>query len=161
MASPLDPQLVFDLYRAAAANGSHSAEFDVGRLYRAGYLNAPNYAEALMWLNRAAAARYGLAEQFVGAMYEAGQGVPVDLVQARGHYERAAELGVSGAMQRMGEMYRDGIGGPADLVSAYMWFAIGAKMGAPESESALETIKPPLLTGATGDGAIQSERMDD
>jgi uncharacterized protein len=144
---PTQPQLVFDLYRAAAANGSHSAEFDLGRFYRAGYLNPPDYAEAMAWFNRAAAVHYGLAEQFIGAMYEAGQGVPVDLRLARSHYERAAELGVSGAIQKMGELYRDGTGVAVDPVAAYMWFSIGARMGAPESESALETIKPHCSQG--------------
>ena len=139
---PTSPQLVFDLDRAAAQRGSHYAEFEVGRFYRAGYLNAPDYAQALTWFSRAAAVGYGPADQYIGAMHEAGQGVPVDLAQARSHYERAADLGVSGAIQRMGELYRDGQGIPADLVAAYMWFSIGARIGAAESENALETIKP-------------------
>ena len=45
--------------------------------------------------------------------------------------------GVSSAIQKMGEIYRDGRGVPADPVTAYMWFAIGAKMGAPDSEGSL------------------------
>ncbi|MGA7631850.1 MAG: hypothetical protein WCB11_13890, partial [Terriglobales bacterium] len=53
--------------------------------------------------------------------------------RALNHYERAANLGASGAIQRLGELYRDGQGVPTDLVAAYMWFAIGAKMGAPDS----------------------------
>ncbi len=138
---PLQPQLVFDLDRAAAQTGSHHAEFEVGRFYREGYLSAPDYAQAILWFNRAAAAGYGPADNYLGAMYEAGQGAPVDLVQARSHYERAAELGVSGAIQKMGEIYRDGRGLPPDLVTAYMWFAIGAKMGAAESQDALATMK--------------------
>jgi TPR repeat protein len=138
---PMQPQLVFDLQRAAAQNGSHSAEFEVGRFYREGYLSAPDYAQAMAWFNLAAAARYGLAEQFLGAMYEAGQGGPVDLAQARSHYERAAEFGVSGAIQKMGELYRDGQGVDADPVNAYMWFAIGARMGAQESADSLAAMK--------------------
>src|SRR5581483_8890459 len=102
----------------------------------------PDYKQAMTWFNRSAAAGYGPADQFLGAMYEAGEGVPADLVQARSHYERAADLGVSGAIQKMGELYRDGQGVPADPIAAYMWFTIGAKMGAPESENALETMKP-------------------
>jgi TPR repeat protein len=139
---PMQPQLVFDLLRAAAQGGSHLAEFEVGRFYRAGYLNAPDYAQAMVWFNRAAAAGYGPADHDLGAMYETGQGVSADLTQARSHYERAAELGVSAAIQRMGELYRDGQGVSIDLVTAYMWFAIGARMGAPESENALQAIKP-------------------
>jgi TPR repeat protein len=139
---PMQPQLVFDLQRAASQGGSHYAEFEVGRFYRAGYLNAPDYAQAMVWFNRAAAAGYGPADRDLGAMYEAGQGMPADLSQARSHYERAADLGVSGAIQRMGELYRDGQGVSIDPVAAYMWFAIGARMGAPESENALEIMKP-------------------
>ena len=139
---PTSPQLVFDLDRAAALRGSHYAEFEVGRFYRAGYLKAPDYAQAMTWFRRAAAAGYGPADQSIGAMYEAGEGVPADLGQAGSHYERAADLGVSAAIQRMGELYRDGQGVPADLVTAYMWFSIGARIGVPESENALETLKP-------------------
>jgi hypothetical protein len=141
---PLRPQLVFDLQRGAAQRGSHHAEFEVGRFYRQGYLNGPDYTQAILWFNRAAAAGYGPADQYLGAMYEIGQGVPVDLAQARSHYERAADVGVSGAIQKMGEIYRDGRGVPADPVTAYMWFAIGAKMGAPESQDSLAAMKPHL-----------------
>ncbi len=139
---PLQPQFVFDLYRAAAQRGSHDAEFEVGRFYREGYLSAPDYTQALLWFQRAAAAGHGSADQYLGAMYESGQGVPVDLAQARSYYERAADLGVSGAMQKLGELYRDGRGVPADPVTGYMWFAIGAKMGARESQDSLAAMKP-------------------
>jgi TPR repeat protein len=73
----------------------HFAEFEVGRFYRASYLNAPDYAQAGVWFNRAAPAGYGPADHDLGAMYEAGQVVYADLTQARSHYESAAELGVS------------------------------------------------------------------
>ena len=129
---PMLPPLVFDLDRAAAQRGSHYAEFEVGRFYRTGYLNAPDYAQAMAWFHRAAAAGYGPADQYLGAMYEAGEGVRADLAQARSSYERAADLGVSAAIQRMGELYRDGQGVPPDLVTAYMWFTIGARMGPPK-----------------------------
>jgi len=100
-----------------------------------------------VWFKRAAAAGYAPADYSLGAMYEAGQGVSADLTQARSHYERAAELGVSAAIQKMGELYRDGHGVPPDPVIAYMWFAVGARMGIPESENALETIKPQCTQG--------------
>ena len=139
---PTLPQLVFDLDRAAAQRGSHYAEFEVGRFYRSGYLNAPDYAQAVAWFHRAAAAGYGPADQYLGAMYEAGEGVPADLAQALSHYERAADLGVSTAIQRVGELYRDGLGVSPDPLTAYMWFTVGARMGVPESQNALETMKP-------------------
>jgi TPR repeat protein len=141
---PQDPQLVFDLHRAAAQQGNHFSEFELGRFYRAGYLGAPDYGQAMAWFQKSAAANYGPADHFLGAMYEAGQGVPPDGAQARMHYERAAGLGVSGAIQRLGEIYRDGTAVPGDPVNARMWFTIGAKMGAAESESALETLNPRL-----------------
>jgi TPR repeat protein len=138
---PLKPQLVYDLLRAAAQGGSHYAEFEVGRFYREGYLSAPDYAQAMLWFNRAAAGGYGPADQYLGAMYESGQGVALDLAEARNHYQRAAEVGVSGAMVKMGEIYRDGRGVPPDVVIAAMWFAIGAKMGDSESRDALAATK--------------------
>lgn len=140
---PLQPQLVFDLERAAAQRGNHHAEFEVGRFYREGYLNGPDYAQAIAWFNLAAAAGYGPADQYLGAMYESGQGVPVDLAQARSHYQSAAEAGVSGAIQKMGEIYRDGRGVQTDPVTAYMWFAIGAR----ESQDSLAAMKPQVSQG--------------
>ena len=141
---PQDPQLVFDLHRAAAQQGNHYSEFEVGRIYRAGYLGAPDYSQAIAWFQKAAAANYGPADRFLGEMYETGKGVPADAAQAVSHYERAADLGVSGAIQRLGEIYRDGTGVASDPVKACMWFTVGAKMGAPESESALEILQAKL-----------------
>jgi TPR repeat protein len=141
---PQQPQLVFDLLRAAAQLGTHVAEFKLGRFYRDGYLGSPDYPQALMWLNRAATAGYGPADQYLGAMYEAGQGVPTDLSQARVHYERAANLGVSGAIQKMGEFYRDGNVVAQDPVTALMWFTIGAKQGYAEGNDALQAISSKL-----------------
>jgi TPR repeat protein len=137
---PQQPQLVFDLHRAAAQRGNHYSEFELGRIYRAGYLGAPDDVQALVWFKKAAAADYGPADYYLGQMYEAGRGVAADPEQARMHYERAADLGVSVSIQRLGEIYRDGTGVASDPVTACMWFMIGAKMGAAESESALETL---------------------
>lgn len=141
---PQQPQLVFDLHRAAAERGNHRSEFEVGRIYRSGYLGAPDYGQALIWFNRAAAAQYGPAYQFIGAMYELGQGTEASPAMARSYYEKAANIGVSGAIQRLGELYRDGIGTPPDPVAAGMWFSVGAKMGARESKDALQALQPTL-----------------
>jgi TPR repeat protein len=141
---PQQPQLVFDLLRAAAQLGTHVAEFKLGRFYREGDLAAPDYAQALMWFSRAANAGYGPADQYLAAMYETGQGVPTDLNQARTHYEHAANLGVSGTIQKMGEFYRDGSGVPQDPVNALMWFTIGAKQDFAESNDALQALASTL-----------------
>jgi uncharacterized protein len=141
---PQQPQLVFDLHRAAAQLGNHRSEFEVGRIYRSGYLGAPDYSQALVWFNRAAAAQYGPAYQYLGAMYETGQGTPINITAARSYYQRAASLGVSGAIQKIGELNRDGIGEQADPVAACMWFIVGSKMGIQESESDLKAFQPTL-----------------
>jgi TPR repeat protein len=141
---PRDLQLVFDLHRAAAQQGNHYSEFELGRIYRAGYLGAPDYSQAIAWFQKAATANYGPADRFLGEMYETGKGVATDPAQAVSHYERAADLGVSAAIQRLGEIYRDGSGITADPVKACMWFTVGAKMGTPESESALEILQAKL-----------------
>jgi hypothetical protein len=153
---PQQPQLVFDLHRAAAQRGNHYSEFELGRFYRAGYLGAPDYAQAMAWFQKAAAENYGPADQYLGEMYETGKGVSADPEQARMHYERAADLGVSAAIQRLGEISRDGTGVARDPVTACMWFTIGAKMGAVESESALETLVPRLTEAQRQLAAAQS-----
>jgi TPR repeat protein len=141
---PQQPQLVFDLHRAAAQRGDQRSEFELGRFDYAGYLGAPDYAEAMAWFQKAAAADYGPADQYLGEMYEEGKGVSADPEQARIHYGRAAGLGVSAAIQRLGEIHRDGTGVANDPVTACMWFTVGAKMGAAESEGALETLEARL-----------------
>ena len=137
---PEQPQLVFDLRRAAAQLGDHYSEFQLGRFYRAGYLGAPDYPEALAWFERAANAGYAPADAQIAEMYEAGQGVVADTSQARNHYERAASFGVSGAIQKMGELYRDGRGVPTDLVTASTWFIIGSEMGIQSSKDSLQAL---------------------
>jgi TPR repeat protein len=141
---PQQPQLVFDLYRAAAQLGDEFADFELGRFYRAGYLAGPDYPQAIASFQKAAAAKYAPADEYLGEMYEAGQGVPADPQQARAHYERAADFGVYEAIQRLGEIYRDGTGVGSDAVTACMWFAVGARMGGAESENALQTLQAKL-----------------
>jgi TPR repeat protein len=144
---PQQPQLVFDLHRAAAQLGNHYSEFELGRFYRAGYVAAPDYPQAMAWFQKAAAAQYAPADEYLGEMYEAGQGVPADSQQALKHYERAAEFGVYAGIQRLGEIYHDGVGVGSDPVTACMWFEVGTKMGGAESESALQTLQAKLTEG--------------
>ncbi len=141
---PQQPQLVFDLYRAAAELGDEFANFELGRIYRAGYVGAADYSQAIASFRKAADAKYPPADEALGEMYEAGQGVAADPLQALAHYERAAEAGVYEAIQRLGEIYRDGTGVASDPVTACMWFTVGAKMGGAESENALQTLQAKL-----------------
>ena len=144
---PQQPQLVFDLHRAAAQLGDHYSEFELGRIYLHGYLGAPDYTQAFVWFGRAAAVQYGPAFHEIAQMYESGQGTAANFATALSNYERAADLGVSSSIQRIGEINRDGIGKAADRVSAAMWFTIGSKMGAEESQRALEALQPRLTPG--------------
>jgi TPR repeat protein len=141
---PMDPVLVFDLYRAAADRGSHEAQYELGSFYRAGYLGAPDYAEAALWLERASQARYALADTALGEMCERGQGVPADWNRALSHYQRAADGGAYRAIQKLGEINRDGRNQAPDLVTAAMWFTIGSKMKGAESENALQGLSTRL-----------------
>ncbi len=141
---PDDANLVFDLYRAAAEHKSQSATFQLGNILRAGYLGAPDYAQAMMWYQRAAAKGFAPADLAIGELYEQGRGVAADSQRALSHYERAAGLGSYHAVKKLGEVYRDGRGGPPDLVAAAMWFTIGGKMGGGASENALQALLPRL-----------------
>jgi len=137
---PLQPQLVFDLHQAAAARGNVFSEYALGRIYRAGYMGPADYASAAAWLRKASHRGYAPADLALGEMAEQGQGSAASLAAAFADYQRAADLGYTPAMDKLAAMYRTGSGVSVDPVNAAMWLTIAGKMGAADSQHALQAL---------------------
>ncbi|TAK78572.1 MAG: sel1 repeat family protein [Gammaproteobacteria bacterium] len=90
-----DAEMAFLLMREAAAKGSGKATYQVGHYYLEGKGIERNYANALMWLERAVGSPYYVAAAMydLGRMYDNGWGVDKDPEQAKVWYEKAVEKG--------------------------------------------------------------------
>ena len=73
-----DPNRAIELYKKSAARGVVTAESRLGEAYLRGDLLLPDYAEAKMWIDRAARRGDARAAMLLGHMYRAGLGVTAD-----------------------------------------------------------------------------------
>ena len=80
-------------YRAAAAQGSASAQVSLGNLYRHGKGVPQDYSEAMTWYRKAADQGYIIGQLSVGYMYKYGLGVTKSYRQALEWYQKAANQG--------------------------------------------------------------------
>jgi hypothetical protein len=82
------------LFRIAADRGDPRAMANVGWIYEAGLLGAPDCVTAMQWYDKAARNGDKVANWNIGRLYELGCGVKRDLEQARTWYKKAAHDGV-------------------------------------------------------------------
>jgi len=94
-------------YRKAARSGDLSAFFSLGHI---AYLER-DYAEALVWLNRAAEKGHPRSKYLLARMYWRGRGVDCDRKHARGLLVKAAGLNVTEAQRA--ERFLTFLGGKA------------------------------------------------
>jgi TPR repeat protein/serine/threonine protein kinase len=97
--------------------------YQLGRLLESlGGSTGTNFAEAVEWYRKAAAAGDKDAMVCVGRLYEFGRTVPKDDVEAVKWYRRAAEGGNWWGQWRLGFMYENGNGVPTDATEAAEWY---------------------------------------
>jgi len=77
-------------FKAAAAKGNASAQYNLGVMYDEGHGVAQNYAEAVRWYKLAAAQGLDDAQYNLGVMYRNGHGVAQNFVQAHVWFNLAA-----------------------------------------------------------------------
>ena len=94
-----------------------------------GHGAAQDFAQALVWLRKAADQGDAAAQFNLGWMYAYGDGVPQDYAQSLVWYRKAAEQGHAGAQHNLGVMYRDGHGVPQDYAQALVWLRKAADQG--------------------------------
>ena len=88
--------------------GGHAAcQWQVGSMYCEGLGVDVDYAQALPWIEKAAAQDYPEAVGSLGVMYKHGKGVTPSWRRAREYYEKAIELGSSMAVKNMQTLIRD------------------------------------------------------
>jgi len=92
----------FELYTAAAANGSAAAELGLGGMYASGEGVERDYDEARMWITRSAEQGHGPAMVLLAVAYQQGKlGLEVDPDKAKEWLEKAAASGYEPARQRL------------------------------------------------------------
>ena len=109
--------------RARAAAGDAVAQFSLGALL---YYGGSDLAEAVDWLQKAAAQGQPDAEFHVGQLFDFGFGVVQDERLALEWYRKAADHGSAAAQRAVGDFYRTGRGTSADAAAAARWYRLGA-----------------------------------
>jgi localization factor PodJL len=120
--------------RAAAANGDHSAEYEIAARYADGRGVARNMNEAVRWLERGANMGFAPAQFRLAAIFEKGEGVKKDIGTARKYYLAAAEKGHAKAMHNLAVLYAEGMDGKPDYRAAAHWFRRAAAYGVADSQ---------------------------
>ena len=81
------------LFKIAAENGSHEAQFALGCMYQSGHGVVQNFMEATNWYLKAAQADNPNAQFLLGLSYKEGSGVPRDPLECYKWIYLAAEAG--------------------------------------------------------------------
>ena len=114
-----------------AEQGDARAQYVVGIIYLAGYVEPSSSDAALSWLSKAADQGYVQAQTELARMYRVGDGTDVDFTRMVYWYERAAEQGDVGAQLFLADSYAYGHGIEADPVRGYMWYEIALQYWGP------------------------------
>ena len=93
MTIPVEPQLSFTLYLAAAKQEDVEAMLKVGVAYSKGRGVEQNDESAFEWYTKAAEKGQRNAQHNVGYCYEYGTGCEIDLVQAMHWYQKSSAQG--------------------------------------------------------------------
>ncbi len=112
---------------------------------------ATEYAEALRWLEQAAADGFANSQYTLGKMYQYGLEVPQSFARAVEYYHAAADQGFANAQYNLGKAYRDGMGVERDEEQAIFYFTQAAENGHARAQNRLAT------RYARGDGVPQDD----
>ncbi len=103
--------------------------FNRGLDYYNGQGVPQDYAKAMEWFRKAAAAGIGRAMNNIGMLYTNGQGVPQDYAKAMEWFRKGAAAGSGLAMNNIGVHYDNGQGAPQDYAKAMEWYRKAAAAG--------------------------------
>lgn len=120
--------------RAAADEGDHFAQFEVGAILTEGTVVEQDFTQAAAWYERSAAQGFAPAQYRLGSLYEGGRGVERDLDMARLWYQRAAEAGNRMSMHNLASLYAGGELEGQDFAAAAHWFEEAAGRGLTDSQ---------------------------
>lgn len=123
--------------KAAAEKAVPIAEYYLGALHERGEASAskePDYAQARVWMTKAAGGGIGEAAVEMGVMCEKGWGDAPDDIAARRWYQQAADKGVVLGQYRLGVLAALGRGGPKDYALAYKLILPAAEKDIPAAQ---------------------------
>ena len=155
-AAPQAPDL--DSLRAAAEGGDADAQYELAGLYsRPDGPVAPDPAETVRWLRRAAAQGHAPAQTSLGMYYLAGEGVDPDPRAAARWWRLAAERGNAVAQYNLGVLYqgvpapfRTDADPPVDHAEAVRWLSLAA------AQDQVQAIMTLAIKYRDGDGIPQT-----
>lgn len=112
----------------AAANGSATAQYNLGMRYAIGDGVEQNWETAAKWLQLSADSGDMDAQASLGTMYQKGQGVKKDDSEAVRLYLAAARQGHRQAQYNLGAMYASGRGTHVNNKEAYFWLSLASTL---------------------------------
>merc|ERR1719161_232378 len=127
--------------QAGSQAGFAMAQKNLALAYANGQGAKKDYAQAVVWMRRAAEQLEVEAAYLMGEFYRQGRGVPLDAKEAAKWYERAAEAGFPKSQYILGMLHMEGTGVPADASKAKMWLGFAAKQGNLEAKNNLATFQ--------------------
>jgi TPR repeat protein len=99
-----------------------------------------DYAQALSWFQKSAAAGNELAENNLGLMYLNGWGVDKDYAQALSWFQKSAAAKNAMAENNLGSMYKNGFGVTQSYQVARVWYQKAADAGYAPAEDNLQEL---------------------
>jgi uncharacterized protein len=138
--------------RLAAEAGMPSAQGLVGVGY---FIGTPgvtqDYAEAVQWLNKAAAQGDRLGQHYLGLCCRDGKGTQTNALRAVAWFRRGAEANFPESQAELGHCYMMGIGVERDPVLGVTWLRKGAEAGSAAAQERL------AVAYTAGDGVGKDE----
>lgn len=149
------PSKAADLYRKAAGQGSHLAEYLLGRMYFVGLLGGGR-REGEKWLELAAESGNPFAAYLLGvSLYER------DPAAAMRWFRVGAEQGIPHAQYRLAKAYLDGRAAPVDKHQAYLWLYVSREAGIGEAGTDMSLLESSLGTEETGKAKMEARELQD
>ena len=98
----VDCERALAAYKTAAEGGNADCQYNLGHMLSHGQgIDSPDYEQALVWYEKAAAQGLPFAVNSLGSMAQNGLGQPPSWRRARELYRRAANLGCAEAATNM------------------------------------------------------------
>lgn len=147
-----NPSKSAEYYRKAASQGSHLAEYQLGRMYYLGVYGTSR-RDGEKWLQSAADAGNPFAAYLLGvSLYDRDPGAALPRFRA------AAEQGFPYAQYRLGKALLEGRVPPVNKRAAYLWLFVAAEAGVGEAATEASLLESSL--GSTETESAKSEARD-
>jgi TPR repeat protein len=141
-----------EYYRKAAKQGSHLAEYQLGRMYYLG-IYGTDRRDGESWLQSAADAGNPFAAYLLGlSLYDR------DPAAGIAQFRAAAKEGLPFAQYRLGKALAEGRVPPVDNHAAYLWLFVAAEAGVGEAATQASLIE--ALLGSTAVDSAKTEARE-